>query len=192
MESASVNIQSEKECGSVKISAEVHNNYQLENSGLQSGMTVKVNNNNCQPENSSLQFGMLAKVDNNNNNHRHESSSLQSVCSSPNQAEDCVATVHLLQAVRLPGRHKKLVKLQINQQQECDAEHLLLEPDQKILCQLGLDMESLLLNGDKSDCTTVPLLNYNMDAKHLVEGQVVGKLYPVTLEGLNQMKVQTN
>ena len=58
---------------------------------------------------------MLAKVDN-NNNHRHENSSLLSVCSSPNQAEDCVATVHLLQAVRLPGRHEKLVKLQINQQ----------------------------------------------------------------------------
>ena len=33
-------------------------------------------------------------------------------------------------------------------------------------------MESLLLNGDKNDCTTVPLLNYNMDAKHLVTGQV--------------------
>ena len=44
-------------------------------------------------------------------------------------------------------------------------------------------MESLLLNGDKNDCTTVPLLDYNMDAKHLVKGQVVGKLYPVTLKG---------
>ena len=63
---------------------------------------------------------------------------------------------------------EKLVKLLINQQEECDAEHLLLEPDQQILCQLGLDMESmLLLNGDKHDCITVPLLNYNMDVKHL-------------------------
>ena len=81
--------------------------------------------------------------------------------------------MHLLHfLIRLPGRHEKLVKLQINQQQECDAEHLLLEPDQQILCQLGLDMESLLLNGDKNDCTTVtvPLFNYNMDAKHLVKG----------------------
>ena len=129
-------------------------------------MTAKVNNNNCQPEHSSLQFGILAKVDNNNNNQRHESSSLQSVCSSPNQAEDCVATIHMLQAVRLSGRHEKLVKLKINQQQEFDVEHLLLEPDQQILCQLGLDMEFLLLNGDKNDFTTVPLLNYNMDAKH--------------------------
>ena len=40
----------------------------------------------------------------------------------------------------------------------------------------------LILNGDKHDCTTVPLLNFNMDAKHLDKGQVVGKLYPVTLE----------
>ena len=112
MESAPVNVQPVKKCGSVKISDEVHNNnYQLENSDLQSGMTSKVNNNNCQPENSSLQFGMLAKVDNNHNNHRHESSSLQSVWSSPNHAEDCVATAYLLQAVRLPGRHEKLVKL---------------------------------------------------------------------------------
>ena len=76
------------------------------------------------------------------------------------------------------------MKLQINQQQECDAEHLLLEPDQQILCQFGLDMESMLiLNGDKHDCTTVPVLNFNMDAKHLDKGQIVGKLYPVTLEG---------
>ena len=87
--SASVNVQLEKECGSVKISAEVHPN---NNSGLQPGMTVKINNNNCQPENSSLQFGLLAKVVN-NNNLRHESSSPQSVCSI--QAEDCVSTVHL-------------------------------------------------------------------------------------------------
>ena len=185
MESATVNIQQEKECDSLKISAEVHNNNcQLESSGLQSGMIAEVNNNNCQPENSSLHFGMLAKVDNNNNNPGHEGSSLKSLCSSPKQAEDCVATVHLLQAVRLPGRHEKLVKLQINQQQECDAEHLLLKPDQQILCQLGLDMESMLiLNGDKHDCTTVPVLNFNMDAKHLDKGQAVGKLYPVTLEG---------
>ena len=49
-------------------------------------------------------------------------------------------------------------------------------------------MESLLLNGDKNDCTTVCLLNYNMDAKHLVKGQVVGKLYPVTLEGFESDK----
>ena len=74
------------------------------------------------------------------------------------------------------------MKLQINQQQECDAVHLFLEPDQQILCQLGLNMESmLLLSGDKHDCTTVPVLNFNMDAKHLDNGQVVGKLYPVTL-----------
>ena len=65
MESATVNIQQEKECDSLKISAEVHNNNcQLESSGLQSGMIAEVNNNNCQPENSSLHFGMLAKVDN--------------------------------------------------------------------------------------------------------------------------------
>ena len=90
----------------------------------------------------------------------------------------------MLQAVRLPGRHEKLVKSQINQQQECDAEHLLLKPDQQILCQLGLDMElMLILNSDKHDCTTVPVLNFNMDAKHLDKGQVVGKLYPVNLEG---------
>ena len=63
---------------------------------------------------------------------------------------------------------------------------MLLEPDQQILCQLGLDMESMLLNDEKNDSTTVPLLNYDMDAKHLVKGQVVGtkpdtvsKLYDV-------------
>ena len=108
-------------------------------------MIAEVNNNNRQPENSSLHFGMLAKVDDNKNNPGHESSSFLSVCSSPKQAEDCVATTHLLQAVKIPGRHKKLVKLQINTQKECDAEYLFLELDWQILSQLGLDMEPMLI-----------------------------------------------
>ena len=59
----------------------------------------------------------------------------------------------------------------------------LLEPDQLTLHQLGLDMESTLLNFDKDGCAIVPVCNYNMDPKHLDKGQVVGKLYHVTLEG---------
>ena len=44
-------------------------------------------------------------------------------------------------------------------------------------------MESTLLNFDKDGCAIVPVCNYNMDPKHFNKGQVVGKLYPVTLEG---------
>ena len=68
----------------------------------------------------------------------------------------------MLQAARLPGRHEKLVKLQFNQRHIVSTEHLLLEHDKLIL---GLDMQSTLLNLDKDVCTTVPVYNYNMDAK---------------------------
>ena len=61
----------------------------------------------------------------------------------------------MLQAARLPGRHEKLVKLQFNQQDIVSTEHFLLEPDQSILHQLGLDMESTSLNFDKDGCATV-------------------------------------
>ena len=44
-------------------------------------------------------------------------------------------------------------------------------------------MQSTLLNFDKDGCAIVPVCNYNMDPKRLDKGQVVGKLYPVTLEG---------
>ena len=44
-------------------------------------------------------------------------------------------------------------------------------------------MESTLLIFDKYGCAIIPVCNYSMDPKHLDKGQVVGKLYPVTLEG---------
>ena len=42
-------------------------------------------------------------------------------------------------------------------------------------------MESGLLNLDKDDCVIVPVCNYNMNAQHFSKGQMVGRLYPVTL-----------
>ena len=63
----------------------------------------------------------------------------------------------------------------------CNAHYLLLEPDQSILHQLGVDMESILLNIDKDSCVNVPVCNYNMNAQHFSKGQIVGRLYPVTL-----------
>ena len=134
------------------------------------------NNNNCQSENS----GSRSEV---NNSCQPENSSPQSECMSPKSAEEEYATVHMLQAARLPGKHEKLVKLQFNKQDVVNTGDFLLESDQSTLHQLGLDMESTLLNFDKDGCATVPVCNYNMDPKHLDKGQVVGKLYPVTLEG---------
>ena len=79
----------EKECDSAKVLCEVcHNNCQPENLSFQSGVFAEVgssssnnNNNNCQPENSNFQSGYL----------------------SPRNGEEC-ATVHMLQAARLPER----------------------------------------------------------------------------------------
>ena len=178
-----------KECDSAKVFGEVcnkNNSRQPEISSFQSGeVAIGTSNNNCQPENSSFQPVVFGRVgssnsNNSNNNCQPENSSLQSGC--PRDAEEC-ATVHMLQAVRLPGRHEKLVKLKFNQQHTLSTaiEHLLLEPDQSVLHQFGLDIESALLNLDKDGCATVPVCNYNMDAKHLDKDQAVGKLYPVTL-----------
>ena len=50
-------------------------------------------------------------------------------------------------------------------------------------------MQSTLLNLDKDGYATVPVCNYNMDPKHLDKGQLVGKLYPVTLESSESDKV---
>ena len=50
------------------------------------------------------------------NSCQPENSSPQSESMSPKSAEEEYATVHMLQAARLPGRHEKLVKLQFNKQ----------------------------------------------------------------------------
>ena len=42
-------------------------------------------------------------------------------------------------------------------------------------------MESILLNLDKDSCVNLPVCNYNMNAQHLYKGQMVGRVYPVTL-----------
>lgn len=145
----------------MKLYIQLNNNCQPENSGSESEV-----NNNCQP-------GSESEVSNN----------YQPECLSSKNAEE-YTTVHMLQAARLLGRHEKLVKLQFNQQDIVSTEYFLLEPDQSILHQLGLDMESALLNFDRDGCATVPVCNYNMGAKHLDKGQVVGKLYPVPWKAL--------
>ena len=156
-----------KECDSAKVFGEVcnkNNSRQPEISSFQSGeVAIGTSNNNCQPENSSFRPVVFGRVgsssssssssSSNNNNCQPENSSLQSGC--PRYAEEC-ATVHMLQAVRLPGRCEKLVKLKFNQQHTLSTatEHLLLEPDQSVLHQFGLDIESALLNLDKDGCAT--------------------------------------
>ena len=94
--------------------------------------------------------------------------------------EECVETLHFLQSSKIPGRHEKLVRMQFSQQHRCNADHLLLEPDQSVLHQLGLDVEFALLSIDEDNCVNVPVCNYNMNAQYLDKGQMVGRLYPVT------------
>ena len=71
----------------------------------------------------------------------------------------------------------------------CNADHFLLEHDQSILYQLGLDMESTLLNLDKDSAVNVPMCNYNMNNKHLSNGQIIGRLYLVTLNNSDSDEV---
>ena len=69
------------------------------------------NNNNRQSENS----GCRSEVSN-SCACQYENSSPQPECMSQQSAEEEYATVHMLQAARLSGRHEKLVKLQFNKQ----------------------------------------------------------------------------
>lgn len=75
-------------------------------------------------------------------------------------------------------------------QHRCNADHFLLEHDQSILYQLGLDMESALLNLDKDSAVNVPMCNYNMNDQHLSNDQIIGRLYPVTLTNSDSDKFQ--
>ena len=65
--------------------------------------------------------------------------------------------LYILQVTNTSGRHEKLVRMQFSQQHRCNADHLLLELDQSILHQLGLDMESALLSLNKDGCVKVPV-----------------------------------
>jgi len=124
-------------------------------------------------------------------NSKPEDSSFLHICLSPTEESamrDCLSlveesaiTVCLLQATRLPGRHEKLLKLQVGQQYVGNDSHMLLEPDHLSLKQLGLEMESALLKLDKNGCAVLPVGNYSTEVKHLDKGQVVGRLCPVTL-----------
>ena len=79
---------------------------------------------------------------------------LQSNYSSLPSTKECAGTIHSLQATKIPERYEKLVKILFSQHR-CNPDHLLLEPDQSVLHQLGLEMESALLSLDKDSCINV-------------------------------------
>ena len=50
-------------------------------------------------------------------------------------------------------------------------------------------MKSALLGIDKSDCVNVPVSNNSMNVQYHSEGQILGKLYAVTLPNSESDKV---
>ena len=77
------------------------------------------------------------------------------------------------------------MRVQFSQQHRCNANHLLLESDQSVLHQLGLDIVLALLSIDEDNCVNIPVCNYNMNAQYLDKGQMVGRLYPGHLLGFH-------
>ena len=85
--------------------------------------------------------------------------------------------LYILHVTNTSGRHEKLVRVQFSQKHRCNADQLLLELDQSILYQLGLDMESALLSLNKDGCVKVTVCNYSVSAQCLSKGQILGRLY---------------
>ena len=50
-------------------------------------------------------------------------------------------------------------------------------------------MKSALLSIDKDDCVNVPVSNNSMNAQYHSEGQILGKLYAVTLPNFDSDEV---
>ena len=107
--------------------------------------------NNSEPENSSLHLKCdTAQECDAVNNNKHVLG-IQSNCLSLPSMEECIGTVYFLQSSKIHGRHEILVRMQFSQQHRRNADHLLFEPDQSVLHQLGLDIEFALLSIDEDN-----------------------------------------
>ena len=91
-----------------------------------------------------------------------------------------VATVKLLHATRLPARHSKLVRVKTTERGDKNITSMF-EPELKTLREKGLTMTDAVVKvGEKGEVTLV-ITNQGLEAIELSEGEVLGKLEPVTL-----------
>ena len=84
--------------------------------------------------------------------------------------------VHLLQAVRLPARHARIVRVRVDPP-SCADVHLFVPP-QDSLPELGWEAEEGLVELKPDHTTTLVLRNPSSVTMHLCGGEVLGELQP--------------
>ena len=87
------------------------------------------------------------------------------------------AIVRLLQAVRLPARHKKLLKAKV--EGSTDGPCALFEPEPELRAELS--MPEALVKPDASCIVTLVMENSSFEPTRLKKGRILGQLYPVSI-----------
>ncbi len=96
-----------------------------------------------------------------------------------NESQERVGVVRLLQAVRLPARHQKLLRARVDGLP--NRELALFEPDSELRKKDGLNMAEAILEPDASNTVTLVLENAGCEALRLKKGRVLRMLQPVQL-----------
>ena len=89
------------------------------------------------------------------------------------------ATVHLLQAVRLPAQHSRLVRARVEGPRENVT--TLFEAEHEALGKEGLVVEDGTVFPDEEGCVTLVVQNYGDQSIHLAAGELLGQTKPVTV-----------
>ena len=87
------------------------------------------------------------------------------------------AIVHLLQAVRLPAQHKKLLKAKV--EGSTDGPSALFEPEPELRAELN--MPKALIKPDASCIVTLVMENSSFELTQLKKGRTLGQLYPANI-----------
>lgn len=87
------------------------------------------------------------------------------------------AIVRLLQAVRLPARHKKLLKAKV--EGSTDGPCALFEPEPELRAELSLP--EALVKPDASCIVTLMMENSSFEPTRLKKGRILGQLYPASI-----------
>ena len=88
------------------------------------------------------------------------------------------ATVRLIQAIRLPARHSKLIRADV-EGPEMTSSMLLFQPELDTLSGRGLSMADAVVECARR--VTLLVTNHGCEPVHLEEGEVIGKMEAATL-----------
>ena len=87
--------------------------------------------------------------------------------------------VRLLQAVRLPAHHRKVVQAKV---EGCwDRGLAVFDPEPDFMEEDGLDLAEAVVEQDKSQMVTLVMENASYEPARLKKGRVLGQLSPVTM-----------